>query len=397
MPACGLVYVLDDDPAVGATIGLVAERCGLRSRVYREAPAFLDAMATMPPSHIVLDLVMPGTDGIEILGHLGRLGSRAQIVITSGVGRRVLEAAERLALEQGLDLRGTLSKPFSVAGLRTLLEADSRAVFPGLDGTSAAAEPAISAGLLREAMQGGELSVVYQPKIDCCTGEPIGVETLASWRRPDGTRVSPEMFVALAERSNLIATLTETVVTQALDWFAALGAPDLTLALNISTRSLEDRGIVDWLGAECGRRGIEPGCLVLEMTETAAMRDPMATLDVLTRFRLRGFRVSIDDFGVGYSSIAQLARLPFSELKVDRAFVRDLSEGSENRSIVKAIVGLGHSLGLVVAAEGVENPTALTYLQSIGCDHAQGFHIAAPLPPDEAAAWLMADRRARWG
>jgi EAL domain-containing protein (putative c-di-GMP-specific phosphodiesterase class I) len=124
------------------------------------------------------------------------------------------------------------------------------------------------------------------------------------------------------------------------------------------------------------------------MTETAAMRDPMATLDVLTRFRLRGFRVSIDDFGVGYSSIAQLARLPFSELKVDRAFVRDLTEGSENRSIVRAIVGLGHSLGLVVAAEGVENPTAMEFLRSLGCDHAQGYHIAPPLPPEDAAAWL---------
>jgi EAL domain-containing protein (putative c-di-GMP-specific phosphodiesterase class I) len=388
MPAAGLVYVLDDDPAVGATIGLIAERCGLKSRVFRQAPAFITAVETMPPSHVVLDLVMPDTDGVEIIRHLGQLGSRARIVITSGVGRRVMEAAERLTLEQGLDLRGTLAKPFALASLRALFENDSPAIIAPLAGQGGPAEPAISPRLLREAMQGGELSVVYQPKIDCRTGEVVGVETLASWRRPDGTRVSPELFVALAESSDLIESLTQTVVTQALTWFAPLSRQRLSLALNISTRSLEDRGIVDWLERQCVSHGVAPESLVLEMTETAAMRDPMATLDVLTRFRVRGFRVSIDDFGVGYSSISQLARLPFSELKVDRAFVRDLTEGSENRSIVRAIVGLGHSLGLVVAAEGVEDEGALRYLGSLGCDHAQGYHIAPPLPPDEATAWL---------
>ena len=252
----------------------------------------------------------------------------------------------------------------------------------------------INGAALLAAIDRGEISVVFQPKITCARHEPVGFEALAQWRRPDGTLVPTHGFVTMAERAGLIGRLTEHVVDGALSWFGRV-PEHLTLAINLSPLSLDDMDTVSRLVDRCAAWGIAPERIVLEMTETAAMRDPIATLGVLTRLRVKGFRVSIDDFGIGYSSIAQLAHLPFSELKIDGSFVRGMAHSRENRSIVSAMVGLGHSLGLVVAGEGVEDAAALRLLADLGCDHAQGFFIAPPLPADEAAAWALSPEAAR--
>jgi EAL domain-containing protein (putative c-di-GMP-specific phosphodiesterase class I) len=309
------------------------------------------------------------------------------VIITSGVGPRVLDAARRLAVQHGLNLLGVLPKPFSGMELRTLLTAGGQPV--RLVSRPKVMAPEIGDGALRRALADGELSVVFQPKIACATGAPVGFEALAQWCRPDGARVPTASFVALAERSDLIGSLTEQVVDMALAWLCD-GVPEaMTLAINFSPLSLDDMATVGKLVARCEAHGISPHRLVLEMTESAAMRDPMATLGVLTRLRVRGFRVSIDDFGIGYSSIAQLARLPFSELKIDRSFVRGITGSSENRSIARAMVSLGQSLGLTVAAEGVEDAATLAFLAEIGCDHAQGYFIAPPLDATSARLWAV--------
>jgi EAL domain-containing protein (putative c-di-GMP-specific phosphodiesterase class I) len=225
----------------------------------------------------------------------------------------------------------------------------------------------------------------------------VGFEALAKWQRADGSHVPADRFVAVAERTGLIGMLTEQVVEQALAWLARDVPPELSLAINLSPLSFDDMGVVARLETRCAAFGVAPDRIVLEMTETIAMRDPVATLGVLTRLRVRGFRVSIDDFGIGYSSIAQLARLPFSELKIDRNFVRGITASTENRIIARAMVGLGHSLGLVVAAEGVEDAGSLAYLAGVGCDHAQGYHIAPPLPATAATDWLHRANSLRTG
>lgn len=384
--------ILDDDPATGSTVRMIAERAGYAAAVHRDPAAFMRAVADERPTHIVLDLVLSESDGIEVLRRLAATGCEAAIIITSGVGTRVLDAAERLTVEQGLNLRGVLAKPFPVAALLALLDEAPHAFRPAPRAVPVPAAEITGAGLLA-AIEGGELTVAFQPKVACASGAPVGVEALAQWRRPDGVLVPADSFVAVAERTGLIGLLTEHVVESALGWLGAV-PPHLTLAINLSPLSLDDMATVSHLVDRCAAHGIAPERLVLEMTETAAMRDPVATLGVLTRLRVRGFRVSIDDFGIGYSSIAQLARLPFSELKIDRSFVRDMAISRENRSIVSAMVGLGHSLGLVVAAEGVEQARTLSLLADLGCDHAQGFHIAPPLAAEAATAWALAPRPA---
>lgn len=387
-----VVLILEDEATVAEVVAAAARRCGLMPILLRDAEALFDALDAHPAARIVLDLALPDVDGIEVLRRLGARQCKAGIVIVSGLGDRVLAAAARLADEQGLDLLATLPKPFGLETLTVSLTRTPRAAMIGPRAAPATSAEPICPEALARAMHDGSLGVVFQPKIACRTGELIGFEALAQWRRADGRTVPAEHFVAVAEQSSLIDRLSDHILARALRWFAAL-PPGLSLAVNLSARSLGDHDLVERVLEACRKARIDPGAVVIEITETAATVDPVASLDILTRLRVRGFRVSIDDFGVGHASVAQLARMPFSELKIDRSFVRFVESHGESRSIVRALTGLGHSLGLVVAAEGVETSAALATLAEIGCDHAQGYHVAPPLDGAAAMAWRAPQAR----
>ena len=168
----------------------------------------------------------------------------------------------------------------------------------------------------------------------------------------------------------------------------SLESSDLTMSINISARNLKDTRLADRLSDLCGRLGVDTGRVILELTETCAMEDPVASLALLTRFRMKHFHLSIDDFGTGYSSMIQLVRLPFSEMKVDKSFVINATQSLESRTVIKSIVDLGHSLGLTVTAEGVEDAGAVKFLEDIGCDLAQGYYLGRPMPGDRIASWI---------
>lgn len=252
--------------------------------------------------------------------------------------------------------------------------------------------------------------MVYQPKLHCQSGALAGFEALVRWQHPELGIVPPDRFISLAERSGRMDALTRTVFTQALDWFSALrsGAGmagdqvlsdqtlnSLTLSVNVSAVSLGSVELFDWLEALCESHGLTPNRLILELTETSAMEDPVASLDMMTRLRMKGFQLSIDDFGTGYSSMLQLVRLPFSEIKVDKSFVLTASNSEESRTVIRSVVDLGRSLGLRSTAEGVEDAETLDYLRRIGCDLAQGFHIARPMPGDQVVPWARDHDAAR--
>lgn len=385
---CRRLLILDDELAVAQTIGFIAEAAGVEARATVQAHEFFRELAQWQPTHVALDLMMPGMDGVEVMRQLADYGCRARIIISSGVGLRVLDAARRSAAEHGLNIAGVLSKPFAAAALRALL-ADTGAASAAPADVPLVAAFEVTEAALRRALEQREFRVEYQPKIECATGAVAGFEALVRWHHPDAGLLLPDRFIPQAESSGLIGELTGQLIDQSLKWLAQGAAPShACLSLNLSARSLGELQLADRIFDCCRQWAIDPQRLILEVTESSAMEDPTTALDLLTRFRMKGFQLSLDDFGTGYSSMVQLVRLPFSEMKVDKSFVMTASLSQESRTIIKSIVELGHGLGLKVAAEGVEDQQTLDYLNSLGCDLAQGYLIACALPGDEVAAWV---------
>lgn len=399
------LLIFDDDPGVGNIIRLIAEKSGLSARLVTHPEDFFRAVGEWRPTHITIDLVMPDMDGVQVLVELAARNCKANVIITSGMGGRVLDAAGRSANDHGLNIVGVLAKPFGTAAMQELLlqpagpaAAGARA---GLD--EQGRQPGeITVAELSLGIENHELRVAYQPKVECATGHLAGFEALVRWSHPQRGLIMPERFIPLAEKHGLITALTDEVLDQSLDWFctyltatAASGnaAPactpesDVSLSINLSAIALKDRSMVEDITARCVRRGVAPGKLIFELTETSAMEDPVKSLELLTRLRMKGFRLSIDDFGTGYSSMLQLVRMPFSEIKVDKSFVMSGTGSKESLAVVKSIVDLGRSLGLTSTAEGVEDPEMFEYLKRIGCDFAQGYWIGRPMNRDAAQTW----------
>ena len=401
------LLILDDDALIARTVSVIGESAGFSTRTTTVAAEFFQLIDEWEPSHIALDLVMPDMDGVEVLVELARRECRARILITSGVGSRVLDAARRSAVEHGLTISGVLSKPFSPGDLRELLtedQAETVDLEPDPHPDPARHRYEITPAELERALEREQLELAYQPKVSCADSGLAGFEALVRWRCPERGLVPPNLFVPVAESSGLIGRLTRQVIAQAIDWFATELRTDttlranpwhaslvgkLTLSINLSARSLDDSGFIDFIHRRCRQARIDPDNLVFELTETSAMEDPIGSLDLLTRLRMKGFQLSIDDFGTGYSSMLQLVRLPFSEVKVDKSFVMSAPRSEESRTVIKSIVELGHSLGLRATAEGVEDLDTMEYLKEIGCDLAQGYLISRPLPADRALAWAQ--------
>ncbi|MGB4248582.1 MAG: EAL domain-containing response regulator [Pseudohongiellaceae bacterium] len=383
------LLILDDDLMVGKTIRFIAEGAGFDCQATDSPQEFFALLEDWRPTHIALDLVMPQMDGVEVMLELSRRSCTAHIIISSGVGSRVLDAARRSAAEHDLNIIGILSKPFKPSTLQTLLNSNDSVRSPASvpQDSTGHDEPVCDTELLR-ALEQRELFLMYQPKIHCATRSPVGFEALVRWQHPERGLIMPNEFIPLAESSGLIDPLTTQVVDTALSWFAVhFAEEDLHMSVNISARNLRDLSFADHVATLCAELGLSPTKLVCELTETSTMEDPVASLDLLTRLRLKGFMLSIDDFGTGFSSMLQLVRLPFSEIKIDKSFVMTAMRSGESRAVIKSIVELGHSLGLRSSAEGVEDDETLGFLDEIGCQLAQGYRIARPMMADDALAW----------
>jgi EAL domain-containing protein (putative c-di-GMP-specific phosphodiesterase class I) len=384
------ILILDDDASVGQTIQWIAESLGFEAAFVTDAEEFFLKLAQMIPDIITVDLVMPGLDGVEIMRLLAERKCRAKIVISSGMGTRVLDAAQRSAQEHGLSIAGVISKPISREDLRALIGKGSEPDQPlsAKNESERGSEFEITKQDLQSALDRHEFVLAYQPKIECKSGALAGLEALARWQHPDKGIIMPDSFIPVAEETGLIDALTAQVFDQSLEWFSnAFPEHNLHLSLNLSAKSLVDIQLADHLATLCQRFQIAPERIVLELTESSAMVDPILSLDLMTRIRMKGFQLSIDDFGTGYSSMVQLVRLPFSEIKVDKSFVMLAKQTKESLNVIKSIVDLGHSLGLRVTAEGVDDPSTLSYINSLGCDLAQGYFIARPMWGDAVRSW----------
>ncbi len=242
---------------------------------------------------------------------------------------------------------------------------------------------------LRDALVEDQLVLWFQPKLDLRTGTLQGVEALVRWQHPQRGLLLPDQFLPQAERYGLMRRLTDCVLSLALDQIAdwQRAGLDTTVAVNISASNLLDIGLSDQISTMLAVRKLPPSCLMLEVTETMLMVDPMRTADLLERLRTVGVRVAIDDYGTGYSSLARLRELPVNELKLDRSFLTGIGRDPRATAIVRSTVELAHSLGLKLVAEGIETEEDRTILRELSCDIGQGYHIARPMPGQDLLEW----------
>lgn len=243
---------------------------------------------------------------------------------------------------------------------------------------------------LRGALRDGDLAIHVQPQADLATGCLTGVEALVRWHHPTRGLVFPDEFIPVAEATGLVGELTRVVLDKALAAVAAYRRKgvEVPIAVNLSARSLVDAELVGSVQRALRRHRLPAHLLTLEITESSVMADPQRAIRTLSMLRGLGITLAVDDFGTGYSSLSYLKRLPVQEVKIDKSFVMTLPTDPDNASIVRSIVDLGANLGLRVVAEGVEDARAWAILAEMGCDVAQGYHLARPMPADDLLGWL---------
>lgn len=383
------ILVLDDEPFMLKLLARMLTNLGMtsvRTCDNGRAALMLVDSPECRPDLILLDINMPEMDGVEFVRHLVEHDYAGAVILVSGEDERVVQSVEKLVRAHKIKVLGRMSKPVSPERLAAMLER-WRAPLPGAVRIT---KNSYSANQLRAAMVRGELVNYYQPKVTLASGDVVGVETLVRWRHPKDGMVSPDQFIGIAERHGLIDQLTEVVLTGALAQARAWRDAGLSLrvAVNLSMDNLVALSFLDCVVDLTSKAGVPPQELVLEVTESRLMLDQRVPLEILTRLHLKRFCLSIDDFGTGNSSLAQLRDIPFDELKIDQSFVHGAWGNETQRAMFDASLGLAKQLKMESVAEGVEDRADWNFVSQRGCDMAQGYFIAQPMPAADLPAWL---------
>jgi EAL domain-containing protein (putative c-di-GMP-specific phosphodiesterase class I)/CheY-like chemotaxis protein len=384
------ILAIDDDSDVCELISATAEANGLRCIATTAPTVFFDAL-TPETSLIVLDLMMPEIDGVELLRLLGQRQCKADIVLISGVGKRIIETAEELAFAHGLSTVGHLQKPFRVADLEEILKKHAQSIAKPIPRLRSSIT--VDDADLRGAIERDEFVLHYQPQVAIANDEVVGLEALVRWQHPKYGLIFPDDFIPRLEELGLIDQLGWIVASHGLaemSSFANRNGVVPRLAINVSVASLNDLKFPDNMSSLIAARGLSPERVVLEITESGLIQNLTHTLDVLARLRMKQMQLSIDDFGTGYSMMQQLRNIPATELKIDRSFVMNMFASDRDRVMVQKTIEIGHELDMKVVAEGVETSQQLEFLHLNGCDIAQGYLFSRPLPAKELLNWLSA-------
>ena len=339
----------------------------------------------LPVDIVISDLDMPGMDGMEFIRRLGEAKRRVSLIVSSALERKLLASVATMTLAYGVKLLGVVEKPITPEKLEPLLRLyrppQPDRDRPDVEGPAFALEE-IVAGLKND-----EFEPFLQPKIELATGQVIGAEALARWRHPHKGIIAPYAFIQRLEDNGLIDELTWVMLEKAAafcnTWRAS--GVDVTVSVNLSFKSLGDVRIADRVTELVRGQHLEPRHMVLEVTESAASTDVGKALENLARLRMKGFGLSIDDYGTGYSSMQQLTRIAFTELKIDQSFVMNAAQQNSARVILQSSLEMAKKLNITSVAEGVETRAAYHLLCQLGCDVAQGYFIARPM---ECAAYL---------
>jgi EAL domain-containing protein (putative c-di-GMP-specific phosphodiesterase class I) len=384
-----VTLLIDDDPFALKLLTRQLARAGMHEVQSCSGARQALARLAAPAADIDLvfcDLQMPDMDGVEFVRHLAGLGYGGHLVLFSAEDGRVLQAVHRLASAHGLSVLATLGKPVMPELLDEVL-ADHLKCGPPRPARPGGSSPDVRD--LRLAIAGAELLNHYQPKVRLATGALDGVEALVRWQHPELGLVYPDQFIGLAEEHGLMEALTDCVLRDALRVakFCEHEGLALRMAVNVSMENLRAVDFPERVAALAAEAQVAPARLILEVTESRLMQDIRAPLEIISRLRLKRIGLSIDDFGTGHSSLAQLRDFPFEELKLDRSFVHGAAGDPALAAIVTATLGMAAQLGMKSVAEGVEDRRDWDFVRAAGCHVAQGYFIARPMPGDQLPSW----------
>jgi EAL domain-containing protein (putative c-di-GMP-specific phosphodiesterase class I) len=395
VPSSAIASLLVVDDNIVQRMQVVALCRELGIEMIYEAGSGAEALAllsllVLPPDIAIVDLEMPGMDGVELIESLHERKLSIPLVVVSSREVVLINTVETMARNLGIPVVAGIRKPLQREALASAFDSwDRGRAEPGADAGQVPVVP-IAPAELEAAIAAGAIAVQYQPKVDMARGVVCGVEALARWTHPVHGEIRPDRFVQLAEHEGMIHALTMSVLRQAFGAASRWNERglQLSLAVNLSPRLLEDPALVRELSTLLDEHGLEAHQVVLEITESSVVDCMGVALGVLARLRLRGFGLSIDDYGTGFSSMQQLARIPFSELKVDRAFVHGAHQRTNLRVILQSALDMSRQLGLVTVAEGIETLADWQLVRDSGCGVGQGFLVSPAVAADALPGWL---------
>jgi len=384
------IFIVDDDPSIGEMLRDFFQMMGLDATMYCQASRLFKDKGDLSTSLLLLDLQMPEMDGIEVMRQLVKHQFSPDIILMSGFDTSVLHSAEQLAQEHELNVIATLTKPITYTTFQSIIHnyLNKR---EAINLATTKPEFTVTLDELEDAILEHQFVLHYQPQIDLKDHKMVGVEALIRWEHPCYGLVFPNVFITMAEQNGLLGDITAYVVKQSIEQLVKWRENGLSLqmSINISADNVTSLVLPEQLARLLEYHQIDPNLLTLEVTESALMEELATSLDILTRLRMKGIQLSIDDFGTGHSSLKQLYRVPFTELKIDRSFVMKMVQDDDARGIVKMCILLAHELNMQVLAEGVEDTETLKWLQTLGCDWVQGYYFAKPMPADKILNWTF--------
>lgn len=385
------ILVIDDDCYQCKVLARMLKLLGI-NHIEIDASAETALHKLKMPNHaidvVICDLDMPDMDGIEFLRLLGETqNTTCSVMVLSCKMPSILHSVELMAKEYRLNMLGVMEKPATIAAMREMLS--RHLTKPSVKRNC---QPEIMIDEIINAMEAEEFEPFFQPKVDIQTRRVCGVEALVRWRHPEHGILPPGMFIDAMERNNLMDKLTWSIARQSAEHHRSWrnNGLDILMSINASLNMLIDTHFSNRLLDIVSNHDLEPLHWIVEVTETIAMTDVAHSLETLSRLRMKGFGLSIDDFGTGYSSLQQLTRVPYSELKIDQAFVTGAAKELSLQSVIESSIHLAKKLGLKVVGEGMETHEDWEYFAQAGGDIAQGYFCAKPMPGNDIETWINA-------
>jgi EAL domain-containing protein (putative c-di-GMP-specific phosphodiesterase class I)/CheY-like chemotaxis protein len=373
------VLIFDDDEAVGRVLVRAATWLGIDAVAVNDPDAFDEQLRTNPPHIVILDLQLGATDGVKQLHVLADRKFSGAVVLMSGFDTRVLGSAQLVARGLGLNIDSVLEKPLRLASVQQMLERLHKPI------------EHLTIERLREAIANGEMRLNFQPVVSRKPKIIHKLEALVRWHHPVVGVVYPGDFIPMAEGDVVtMDALTAWVIRGAVEAYGELETfgVRVPMSVNVSVRNLHNLAFPDWI-EQCLSDGAMPAeCLHVEITESAAFGEAATALNVLSRMRLKGISLSIDDFGTSYASFKVLRHMPFSEIKIDRSFVSDMIVSRDSHAIVKSIIDLAANMDMNCVAEGVETEDTADLLEELGVVTMQGYLFAKPMTVGAIPGWL---------